>query len=853
MNASVKLVFAPGGGPGKIAVRDGKLLVSPDLPAGAREKKLDLADVNTAAGPFPTLVTVDKPPFPFTFAVRDVTAKCPVFVPEAACFALPGDDPRSYETALADLKAKRLVSDAERMENEPEESYEHACRFDRDQSCPVWLGLGRDLRIFRVSEQTDEQIWGLVVPAYHSMTQSVTRADGTTRPREIRFELGPGVNCRPRLERKLEDGALPIIRAVQYEQQVEYRLTLFASLENGPVTNDRVRGSEPLAALSQMNYAMLTEAEKKELAPRIAGETAHREEEPVLFVRVEAVNTGLVPAYAWFKAPHSNAPSAKRGFRDGISLEDGNAFAVTLLNGERAKNAEYAVLIQPGEAAVWECRITHSPVSPERIEKLFAQSFDAHLEHIRAYWNAKLERAARIELPEAAVDERIRAGLLHLDINTLGFNASGDLLPGVGWYSPIGTESSPMIQFFDTMGWKDEAERCIEFFLNRRDKNGFIQVYNYYESETGPVLWTAAEHFRLTRDVAWLRRVTPALKECCEFLLKWRNDNKREEFRKQGSYGLLNGKVADPDDFYHTYFLNAGTLLGLAGMAKVLREVDPEYAAKLARETEEYRRDLRASLEDARRRAPVVPLADGTWTPVLPPWAEYTGAVSRYADGGEWFSHGSFVCRDTLIGALAFALSDLYAPDDPMMTTLLKANQHPATLENAALSQPYYSRHDIAHLRRGEVKLFLKTFYNQFAALQDRQTYTFWEHYYHLSQHKTHEEAWFLEQCRWMLAYEEGETLELFRCIPRAYLEPGKRVGVHGLVTHWGKLDAELVSEGDVITATVSVERTPKGIALRVPHPAEKRAVRVSSGDYDREAETVYFAGVKSLKVELEF
>ena len=850
---NIKLVFSAGGAAGRIEVRDGRLLTSSEIPAGAREANLALAEVNTAPGAFPTLVTVDRPPFPFTFALRDVSRDCPVYVPEAGCFALPGNDPRSYEAALADLNAKHLVSDAARMELEPEESYEHACRHDRDQSCPVWLGLGRDLRIFRVSEQQDERMWGLVVPAYHSKKPTVTRSDGTARPREIRFELGPGANCRPRLVRRLEDGVLPILRAVQYEQEIEYRLTLFASLENAPVADGRVRGSDPLAALSQMDYAMLTEAENEQLKRRIANETAHREEELVLFVKVEAVNVGKVPACAWFKAPHSNAPAAKRGFQNGVSLEDGKAFAVTLLNGERAKDSEYAVLIQPDKTVVWECRITHSPVSPERIEKLFAQDFDAHLEHIRAYWQAKLDKAARIELPEAAVEERIRAGLLHLDINTLGLNAGGDLLPGVGWYAPIGTESSPMIQFFDTMGWHSEAERCIDFFLGRRNKNGFIQVYNNYESETGPVLWTAAEHFRFTRDVAWLRRVTPALKECCEFLLKWRLDNKREELRAGGSFGLLNGKVADPDDFYHTYFLNAGTLLGLAGMAEVLREVDPEYAGKLAAETEEYRRDLRSSLENARRRAPVVPLADGTWTPALPPWSEYTGAVSRYADGGEWFSHGSFVCRDTLIGALAFALSDLYAPDDPMMTTLLKANQHPATLENAAISQPYYSRHDIAHLRRGETKLFLKAFYNQFAALQDRQTYTFWEHYYHLSQHKTHEEAWFLEQCRWMLAYEEGDTLELFRAIPRAYLEKGKRIGVHGLVTYWGRLDAELVSAGDAISATVTVERTPGRIALRVPHPAEKRAVRVSSGDYDPKSETVYFAGVNRITTELEF
>ena len=36
---------------------------------------------------------------------------------------------------------------------------------------------------------------------------------------------------------------------------------------------------------------------------------------------------------------------------------------------------------------------------------------------------------------------------------------------------------------------------------------------------------------------------------------------------------------------------------------------------------------------------------------------------------------------------------------------------------------------------------FLKAYYNPFAGLADRETYTFWEHYFHASPHKTHEEA----------------------------------------------------------------------------------------------------------------
>ena len=188
-----------------------------------------------------------------------------------------------------------------------------------------------------------------------------------------------------------------------------------------------------------------------------------------------------------------------------------------------------------------------------------------------------------------------------------------------------------------------------------------------------------------------------------------------------------------------------------------------------------------------------------------------------------------------------------------MMTTLLKGNQHPITRENAALSQPYYCRHDIAHLRRGEVKLFLKAFYNQFTALQDRQTYTFWEHYYHLTSHKTHEEAWFLMKCRWMLAYEEKNTLELFRCIPRKWLENGKRVEIKTLVTHFGKLNAMIVSYGDMMEVSVDVERLPESIEIRIPHCEEKVAKKVSCGNYDAENETVSFCGTKNIRFVAEF
>ena len=78
---------------------------------------------------------------------------------------------------------------------------------------------------------------------------------------------------------------------------------------------------------------------------------------------------------------------------------------------------------------------------------------------------------------------------------------------------------------------------------------------------------------------------------------------------------------------------------------------------------------------------------------------------------------------------------------------------------------------------------FLSLYYHQIAALADRGTYTFWEHYFGASPHKTHEEGWFLMQTRWMLWLEHGETLNLQPAVPRAWLKDGKCIELERVAT----------------------------------------------------------------------
>jgi hypothetical protein len=518
---------------------------------------------------------------------------------------------------------------------------------------------------------------------------------------------------------------------------------------------------------------------------------------------------------------------------------------------------EVAVLLQPGETATVDLIVPHQPISRERALKLARLDIVEHLDACRKFWRKKLASGAQIRVPEVAIDERIRAGLLHCDVVALGREPNGPVLATIGWYAPIGSESSPIIQFFDSMGWHKLAERSIDFFLARQRPDGFIQNFGGYQLETGPTLWTMGEHYRYTCDDAWARRVKPNVLKACEYVLNWRNRNKKEEFRGKG-YGLMDGKVADPEDFFHSFMLNGLSCVGIQRASEMLAKVDPRESKRLAKEATEFRRDIRTAFFESMARSPVVPLGDGTWVPSAPPWAEYNGPLSLYAEGGKWQTHGTFLARDSMIGALYLAISEVLDSREQAATFLLRFHQELMTVENAAFSQPYYSRHDFMHVKRGEVKPFLKTYYNQFTALQDRETYTFWEHYFHASQHKTHEEGWFLMQTRWMLWLEEGDTLRLLNTIPRAWLKDGQKIELDRVASHFGpvslSVESQVAKNRIVAQVACSGNRKPGEVVLRLPHPDGRKAVKVEGGEYDAASETVRIRSFKgTAKIALHF
>ncbi len=842
----IRIVWKDTCGAGRLALRGGELISSAEIPADVVEFVAEIRGENVAPGDLPTLVRVLRGKHPFTFFLRDVLNAAPLWYPLAECAVTTMEDNRSYQEIAAAIRGKGLKTDAERMEAEPEESYESACaRSTKDQDVPVWLGVARDARFFRVNRHIYQNLgsWGEITIWNHSAPREYPDNKEWLR---LIFEVGPGSHGCHQITRRLHEGTLPILHVTQSEQTIDYEMTFFATRESRPLSakDVSVGGSDPIVAYAGMHGTNLTEAEKQALGGPIGALPIGDEKDAmILWLHVEAVNRTAVPVYAFFRAPHLTLDD--RQLENGLlHYREAGVIGINTLDGVSMPQREMAVLVPANGRVKCDWRICHSMIPEERAKALLTSSYEQHLAGAVKYWHAMAAQGARIVVPETAIQERIEAGMLHLEINTLG-HASGDgpLLAAAGVYAPIGTESCPIIQYMDSMGRHDTAARCIQWFLDRQQENGYINSYADYESETGPVLWCVAEHYRLTQDRTWLEKVLPQVEKSARFLLSQRSE------AKKSTGGLVAGKSSDPKDKTPAFFLNAGVYLGIAGLAEALKEVDPDFAEVLRADAEDYRLDIRKGLEQSAMESPLTPLLDGSWTPALGPWPGINGNVAYHADGGEWFSHGTIMGRLDC-GGMALFLSDALPADDPLMDLVLKSHQHPQFRENAGLSQPYYFRHDIAHLKRGETKLFLKCFYNQDVSLQDRQSYTFWEHYFEVSSHKTHEEGWFLMQCRWMLALEEQGGITFLKGIPRKWLEPGKEICLENLVTYYGKANLVVKSQENAIVGSVTTERPAGEIRVRLPHWAEKRPVAVVGGRYDADSETLV---VEDTEFRLDF
>ena len=525
--------------------------------------------------------------------------------------------------------------------------------------------------------------------------------------------------------------------------------------------------------------------------------------------------------------------------------------------------ARYSVKLEPGEEHVIHHVIPGLPLVPGEGAKLQGLPYEALHDATVKYWQARLAEGMQIEVPEAQVQNVFKASLHHWLLVLTKDAQRGEYYPNTAMlaYGSIGSESSPVLQAMDMLGLHERVRSCLDAWLSTQGdskpegdyeskEGGFFHFWPNYTIDQGAVLWSLAEHYLYTRDKEWLRKVAPQIVAGCDFIIRERQRMKKElpGGRRPISYGLAPaGCVADMRDWQSSFALNGYFYLGLKKSAQVLEEVDPENAKRIEADAADYLAAIRKALKESMGTSPVTRLRDGSSVPSVPPFPGLRGFRSDLKDIPDP-GYGAGYIYDVELGPFHLLKSEVLEPIDPETTWMLNyledrffmESLHAPGASKVSLDelgtdwfnqggfgklQPYYLHCQDAYLRRDEIPQFLRGFYNTLASSSDPHTLTFRESMDEGQPHKTHEEGWFFQQLRLMLAMERGNSLYLAWGTPRAWLEHGKRIAVNRAATYFGELSYRVESSSDQarIEATVKLS-APQSAGGLVPPPSTSQA-----------------------------
>ena len=152
---------------------------------GPFRMELRIQTGETALGKAAPIVSVVTTKDPFSFFLRDVSSRYPIWIPAYNVVATLAEDQRSYLEIQDGIRSQGLQTNLQRIESEPEESYQAAARDTRSLSCQTWLGLSRDIRIFGISERME---W--IQPRFHGHEVSLPETGGKSCRYE--FLMGRG-------------------------------------------------------------------------------------------------------------------------------------------------------------------------------------------------------------------------------------------------------------------------------------------------------------------------------------------------------------------------------------------------------------------------------------------------------------------------------------------------------------------------------------------------------------------------------------------------------------------------------------------------------------------------------------
>jgi hypothetical protein len=368
------------------------------------------------------------------------------------------------------------------------------------------------------------------------------------------------------------------------------------------------------------------------------------------------------------------------------------------------------------------------------------------------------------------------------------------------------------------------------------------------------------DHYLLTHDIDWLRKVSPQMERACGWIIRQKEKTKKldPQGNKLPEYGLTPpGVTCDWMEYNYHFCLTGYFYDGLQSATKALHEIGYADVPQLEGHVKDFREEILRAYHWAQARMPVNPLQNGTWVPPYPAQVPLPGPVALFFPG-EDDNRPSLGCYDVELGASNLVPLGVLDPNSQDVRWMLDHledfwflsegwHDYPAAasqkdwfnLGGFSKVQPNLCRVPEIYAMLDEVKPFVRAYFN-FIAPINKQNLTYWEDFTPDSGAwgSTEGSGYFLLLTRLMLVMEREGELWLAPLLTDQWLNNGMKVAVRDAPTSFGTVSYRIKSFTDrgYIEAEIDppTRSSPKALVIRLRHPNGRRirTVTVNGAPY---------------------
>lgn len=788
--------------------------------------KLQYVKKNPPPGSTRTLLRFRLPTGSYSVAVNDVLQHECVYIPQAGLFLASGSDPVSLAQYQKQIAGKKTV--LERVRDMPDQTLAQAmekAHHSIQDSGPMLLSLACENAKFILEPD------GTVLIESHG-----TVSDG------LGSTWGTGKNLE--FTTQLHGGWLPIPVRTAQDSGITYRQTTFV------VPYGKNDPSSPLAWLNRQPLGVVEYCiENSSSRPAdVALELSVTSDWKYLEYGLEAQRS------AWLaeKRPRlplksvSGGAVAQRVGKILVFLDTGESFPLrTTVEGDVLRLE--GTLPPTKQAKCW-AYVPRWEMDVEECSQL--RGSEDLLADVAAYWGDILRSGTQIELPDPLLMNIIRSSQVHCLISSRN-EEDGKRIEQWGASTTYRGLNALYytVPSMDLLGFHDFAHRVLDYYISRYTPDGLLSD-GYTLAGIGWNLELIWDHYLLTRDIDWLRQISPQMERACWWIIRQKEKTKKLDPQgdKLPEYGLTPPGVTADWSAYAYYFCLAGYFYdGLQSATKALSEISYEDIRMLQEHVKDFHAEILRAYQWAQTRVPVNQLQNGTWVLPYPSQVPLPGTMGLFFPG-EDDNRPVLGCFDVELGASNMVPLGVLDPNRPDVRWMLDHledfwflnegwHDYPAAVSEKdwfnlggfSKVQPNLCRVPEIYAMLDEVKPFVRAYFNFIAPQINKRNLTFWEDFTPDTGAwgSTEGSGYFLLLTRFMLLMERGEELWLAPLVTDQWLNHGMKVAVRDAPTRFGTTSYRIMSFADrgYIEAEIDppTRSSPKEIVIRLRHPQGRR------------------------------